>query len=68
MALMPDTSGAKGVLTDLAGLGKVATSLIEAVKEIVLRCMDNNAMTRKTIQTQLEAAKWLDFGAVSPSP
>ena len=68
MALMPDTRGAKGDLTDLTGLGKVATSLIEAVKEIVLRWADKDALTRRTIQTQLEAAKWLDFGAVSPSP
>ena len=68
MALMPDTSGDKDGLTDLLGLGKVLTSMIEAVKELVLRCVDENTLTRKTIQTQLEAARWLDFGAVSPSP
>ena len=65
MALVPDTSGDKG---DLLGLGEVLTSMIEAVKELVLRWADEDALTRKTIQTQLEAVRWLDFAAVSPTP
>ena len=68
MALVPDTSGDKKGLTDVTGLGKVLTSMIEAVKELVLRWVDEDGLTRKTIQTQLEAARWPDFGAVSPSP
>jgi hypothetical protein len=50
------------------GLGKVLTSMIEAVKELVLRWVDEDGLTRKTIQTQLEAARWPDFAAVPPSP
>ncbi len=66
MQEMPDTSSDKSGLTDLLGAGKVLSSMIEAVKELVLRWIDENALTRKTIQTQLEAARWSDFGAVSP--
>ncbi len=68
MALVPDTSGDKDGLTDVLGLGEVLTSMIEAVKELVLRWVDEDDLTRKTIQTQLEAASWPDFVAVPPSP
>jgi hypothetical protein len=68
MALVPDTIGDKKGLTDVLGLGKVLTSMIEAVKELVLRWVDEDGLTRKTIQTQLEAARWPDFAAVPPSP
>lgn len=68
MALMPVTRDDKDGLSDLLGLGEVLTSMIEAVKELVLRWADENALTRKTIQTQLEAARWPDFAAVPPSP
>ena len=68
MERMPDTSSDKDGLTDLLGLGKVLTSMIDAVKELVLRWADEDALTRKTIQTQLEGARWLDFVAVTPSP
>jgi hypothetical protein len=68
MALLPDTSGDKDGLSDVLGLGEVLTKMIEAVKELVLRCADEDALTRKTIRTQLEAASWPDFAAVPPSP
>jgi hypothetical protein len=35
--------------------------LIEAIKDIYLRSKDDNLLVRKTIQTQLAAASWLDF-------
>lgn len=68
MALVPDMSGEKDGHTDVLGLGKVLTSVIEAVKELALRWVDEDALTRKTIQTQLEAASWPDFVAIPPSP
>ena len=68
MLLVPDTSGDKSGLTDLLGAGKVLTSVIEAVKELVLRSVDEEAMTRKTIETQLQSTTWLDFVAVPPFP
>ena len=63
--VLPDTRGEKSGLIDLLGGGEVLSSMIEALKELALRWADENALTRKTIQTQLEAAKWLDFRAVS---
>ena len=66
--LVPDTSGGKDGSSDLLGLGKVLTSLIEAAKELVLRWVDEDKLTRKTIQTQLETASWSDFVTVPPSP
>ena len=38
--------------------------LVDAIKAIWLRCRDDNALMRKTIETQLDAAKWQDFAAV----
>jgi hypothetical protein len=68
IALVPDTSGDKEGITDVTGLGKMVTSLIDAVKELVLRWADEDALTRKTIQAQLETAAWRDFAAVEPAP
>jgi hypothetical protein len=68
MALVPDTSGERDGLKDVLGAGKVLTSMIEAVKELVLRWADEDSLTRKTIQTQLEAATWRDFIAIPHLP
>jgi len=68
MALVPDMSGDKKGITDLTGLGKVVTSLIDAAKELVLRWADEDALTRKTIQAQLETAVWREFAAVEAAP
>jgi hypothetical protein len=45
----------------------VAGPLIDAIKSLWLRSRDDNALMRKTIETQLEAAVWRDFAAVAPS-
>jgi len=42
--------------------------LVDAIKAIWLRCRDDDALMRKTIETQLEAAAWPDFAAVAPGP
>lgn len=57
--------GDKGLLQDVLGIGKLVTSLVEAAKELVLRWADADALARKTIQTQLEAARWRDFADVA---
>lgn len=66
VSLVKPAEGEKSGLTDLLGGGKVLTALIDAVKELVLRWVDEKALTRKTIEAQLKAAKWPDFSAISP--
>lgn len=65
MPLLPEASGEKG---DLLGLGEVLTSLIDAFKELALRWVEEEALTRKSIEAQLRAARWRDFAAVAPIP
>jgi hypothetical protein len=62
--LVPSSTGQKGVIDQIVAgaLGPV----IDAVKVIWVKRMDENALTRATIQTQLEATKWLPFGSVAP--
>ena len=63
LAAAPGRRNLKTVaFTDLTGLGKV----IEALKALVERWADADLLTRKTIQTQLEAARWPDFTDVKP--
>jgi hypothetical protein len=61
--LVPDTTGEKGI-TDLTGLGEMVTSLSEAATAIVLNYREEDRLTRKTIQTQLETTKWPAFASV----
>jgi hypothetical protein len=42
--------------------------IIQAVQAIYFRAKDDDLLTRKTIQTQLEATLWPTFASVSPSP
>lgn len=58
-------AGEKGVVEEVVK-GAVGP-LIDALKAIWLRTRDDSALTRKTIQTQLEAATWSDFTTVVPS-
>jgi hypothetical protein len=66
--LIPDRTGQKGVVVDLAqGAVKGAVGpLIDALKEIYGRHKDEDALARKTIQTQLENAAWSPFAATAP--
>jgi len=61
----PSPPGVKGPLTDI--VSGVVGPVVDAVKAIWLRTRDDNALMRKTIQTQLEDTKWPSFAAVSPS-
>lgn len=63
--LVPSSEGQKGVI-DAIVKGAVGP-LIDAIKSIWLKRMDEDALARATIQTQLEATKWLAFESVKPS-
>jgi hypothetical protein len=63
--LVPPNSGQKGPITDV--VTGVAKPVIDAVVAIWSRVRDDDALMRKTIQTQLEATSWLAFDKVAPS-
>lgn len=63
--LVPPPPGEKGPLTDI--VGGVIGPVVSALKEIYLRSKDDDALRRKTIETQLEDTKWPSFASVSPS-
>lgn len=62
--LPPRPAGQKSPITEIAS-GAVGP-LIDALKAIWLRTRDDNALMRKTIETQLEATTWPSFASVSP--
>src|SRR5271166_6015297 len=64
-ALAPSSAGQKSVIADIVR-GAVGP-VIDAIKAIWMRSKDDDALMRKTIQTQLEAALWPSFGSISPS-
>jgi hypothetical protein len=64
-ALAPTADGQKGVITDI--VHGVVGPVIDAVKELWMRSKDDDALIRKTIQTQLEATTWPPFASISPS-
>ena len=59
----PPPPGEKSPLTDSGVVGPV----VDAVKAIWLRTRDDNALMRKTVETQLEDTKWPSFASVSAS-
>ena len=65
--LVPNTSGRKGVLVELAAaaIEPVIKALSEGVAALYNDHRKDEALTRQTIQTQLEAAKWPEFGEVA---
>jgi hypothetical protein len=64
--LVPSGSGQKGVLAEMvkAMVEPGVKALSEGVATLYTDHRKDNALTRRTIQTQLEGAKWPDFGAV----
>ena len=64
-ALLPAPKlGERGVLEDI--VKALIEPVVTAVKEIYLKAKDDDALMRKTIETQLEAASWPDFAKVEP--
>jgi hypothetical protein len=64
--LIPNGHGEKGPIADL--VRGAVKPLTDAVVAIWSRVRDDNALMRKTIQTQLEATAWPSFDKVPPSP
>ncbi len=64
--LVPPIAGQRSPITDIVG-GAVGP-VIDALKAIWMRKQDNDALMRKTIETQLEATSWPAFASISPSP
>jgi hypothetical protein len=57
-------AGERGITEDI--LKGTIGPLIDAIKAIWLRIRDDNALMRKTIETQLEATVWPNFASVAP--
>jgi hypothetical protein len=64
--LLPSTSGHKGVFADIAkgAIKPVIDALSAAVAALYNNHRKDDALTRETIKTQLEAAKWPNFAEV----
>jgi hypothetical protein len=67
LSLMPQDKdkGERGPIEEIVS-GAIGP-LIQAVQAIYFRTKDEDLLTRKTIQTQLEATSWPAFASISPS-
>jgi len=66
LSFMPQGQGEKGPIEEI--VSGVIGPLIQAVQAIYFKAKDDDLLTRKTIQTQLEATLWPAFVSVPPSP
>jgi hypothetical protein len=66
LVLLPPDAGRKGIVDDIAkgAVEPVVKALSEGIAGLYNNYRNDKALTRQTIQTQLEAAKWPDFGEV----
>jgi hypothetical protein len=64
LSLIPEGKGEKGSIEGIVS-GTIGP-LIQAVQAIYFRAKDDDLLTRKTIQTQLEATSWPAFASISP--
>jgi hypothetical protein len=64
--LLPNTSGHKNILTDIikSAIAPPIKALSDAVSTLYNNYRQDDILTRKSIQTQLEAARWPDFAKV----
>jgi hypothetical protein len=64
--LLPDTAGQKNVILDIAKvtIGPLLNMLSDGVSALYNNHRNDDALTRRTIQTQLEAARWPAFSEV----
>lgn len=63
--LVPSSAGQRNVIADIVG-GAIAP-VIDAIRVIYLRGKDDDALMRKTIETQLGATSWPAFRSISSS-
>jgi hypothetical protein len=64
--LAPPPAGQKGPIAEI--VEGAVKPVIDALVAIWSRTRDDDALMRKTIQTQLEATSWPSFDKVAPSP
>jgi hypothetical protein len=64
--LLPDTAGQKNVILDIAkvSIEPLLKMLSDGVSALYTNYRTDDALTRRTIQTQLEAARWPAFSEV----
>jgi len=65
--LLPDTRGQKGVMEELAKIIPIEPllkMLSEGVSALYSNHRNDDTLTRRTIQTQLEAARWATFSEI----
>jgi hypothetical protein len=67
--LLTGDAGQKGVLVDVVkgAIEPAVQALSEAVAAIYNNHRNDNALTRETIKTQLEAARWPSFAEIKPT-
>jgi hypothetical protein len=63
--LVPSSAGQRDVIADI--VNGVVGPVIDAIKAIYLRGKDDDALMRKTIETQLGATSWPAFRSISSS-
>jgi hypothetical protein len=68
--VVPNTAGQKDVVTDIAKvtIGPLLAMLSDGVSALYNNHRTDDVLTRKTIQTQLEAARWPAFSDVKTAP
>ena len=61
--------GTKGVVEEIAkgAIEPVVTAISSSVRVLWTRHVEKDALELQTIRTQLEAAKWPEFGDISPA-
>ena len=64
--LLPNTAGQKNVVLDIAkvSIEPLLKMLSDGVSALYNNHRSDDALTRRTIQTQLEAARWPTFSEV----
>jgi len=67
--LLPNTAGQKNVVVDIAkvAIEPLLKMLSDGVSTLYNNYRNDDALTRRTIQTQLEAARWPTFSEVRPA-
>jgi hypothetical protein len=68
--LLPRTAGEKNIITDIAkaAIEQLLKMLPDAVSTLYNNHRADDTLTRRTIQTQLEAARWPAFAEVRAAP
>ena len=68
--LLPSTTGQKNIITDIAkaAIEQLLKMLPDAVSTLYNNHRADDALTRRTIQTQLEASRWPAFAEVRAAP